>query len=190
MIDPYDEEIEDDELNNMIENDDDEDDDENLNLDLNNNNNHDLAEDENDESPETTTVLGRGRAGNQSNGVEEFTAAAMMREQQGAMNHLVESSGSSRHFDATTRMLVEFLVSTGQPLSVFDNFRLRSFVAELSPAYVVPASSTVEFEYLPELVQLMQDDVRQEIACVDHVAITLHTIKSNLSGLKYTGKLT
>lgn len=102
---------------------------------------------------------------------------------------LVESSASS--FDASTRTLIEFFVSTGQALSVFDNFRLRAFLAELNPSYVLPSSSSVEFDYLPEIAASMVDDLRHMMmTSVEHVAITTNTFRLPTSeSREFTGMI-
>lgn len=101
---------------------------------------------------------------------------------------LVESSASS--FDASTRTLIEFFVSTGQALSVFDNFRLRAFLAELNPSYVLPSSSSVEFDYLPEIAATMVDDLRHMMTSVEHVAITTNTFRLPTSeNREFTGMI-
>ena len=101
---------------------------------------------------------------------------------------LVESSASS--FDASTRTLIEFFVSTGQALSVFDNFRLRAFLAELNPSYVLPSASSVEFDYLPEIAASMVDDLRHMMNSVEHVAITTNTFRLPTSeSREFTGTI-
>lgn len=102
----------------------------------------------------------------------------------GQIADLVESSASS--FDNTTKMLIEFFVSINQPFSVFDNDRLRNFLSELNMNYVIPSARTVEYEYLPELMNLMQDEVRDNLANVDHIAITINSWTSN-ENLTYSG---
>lgn len=140
---------------------------------------HSFADDVNDQESEETLNGG---------GQHEHDDDPMnpQHHNQNHVSDLVESSASS--FDAAgTRTLIEFFVSIGQPMSVFDNFRLRSFVAELNPAYVLPSSHTVEFDYLPELVSILEYDLRQTILSVEHVAITTSTFKSNENNCEYTG---
>lgn len=177
LIDPYVAEDEDDE----------EEEEEGETLEEDEQNNHDGD----DESPDDETMAFNDESAgrDQTMGIEQLST---MNNHNNINGHnttdLVESSASA--FDASTRMLLEFFVSTGQPLSVFNNFRLRAFLLDLNPAYVLPSSSTVEFDYLPELVHIMEDDVRQEMACAEHVAITLSNLKTNESNLDYTRTLT
>lgn len=98
---------------------------------------------------------------------------------------LVESSAST--FNSTTKTLIEFFISINKPFFVFDDFRLRSAIADINPNYTLPSSRVVECDYLPELVNFMEDEIRQSLAQVDYVALSTSSLKSNES-IEYSGE--
>lgn len=99
---------------------------------------------------------------------------------------MVESSLNG--FSSGIRTLIEFFVSIDQPLSVFENYRLRDFLADLNPNFSLPTSHTIESEYLPELVNFMEHDLRESLRFADHVAVTTNLIKTN-DNMEYSGIL-
>lgn len=64
---------------------------------------------------------------------------------------------------------------------MFDDFRLRSAIADINPNCTLPGSRVVECDYLPELMVLMEDEIRQSLALVSYVALSTSNLKSNES---------
>lgn len=100
-------------------------------------------------------------------------------------NNVVQTTATNSSLDITTKTMIEFFVSIDQPLAVFDNYRLRAFIADLNPSYALPTSNSVEFDLLPELVSSLEDEARVAFTTnVDYVAITTKSFTSS-SNLEY-----